>query len=62
MAGLNKLFHPVIPDGRAWSKLGEHGKHQPHYFISMIQNTAFLTLFVNQMTQNTTLMAKVAKS
>ena len=29
---LHKLFHPTIPDGRTWSKLGEngeHGKHQP---------------------------------
>ena len=57
------MFHPVIPDGRAWSKLGEHGKHQPHYFISMIQNTAFVTqntLFVNQMTQNTIFTAFIA--
>ena len=36
MAGLYKLFHPAILDGRTWSKLGEHrehgidGKHQPH--------------------------------
>ena len=39
--GLYKLLHPAIPDGRTWSKLGEHeeqrergehgkdGKHQP---------------------------------
>ena len=25
MAGLQKLFHPAIPDGRTWSKYGEHG-------------------------------------
>ena len=25
--GLYKLLHPAIPDGRTWSKLGEHGEH-----------------------------------
>ena len=24
-AGLQKLLHPAIPDGRTWSKFGEHG-------------------------------------
>ena len=23
--GLQKLLHPAIPDGRTWSKFGEHG-------------------------------------
>ena len=27
--GLYKLCHPSILDGRTWSKLGEHGEHQP---------------------------------
>ena len=26
-SGLQKLFHPAIPDGRTWSKFGEHGEH-----------------------------------
>ena len=26
-AGLHKLFHLAIPDGRTWSKLGQHGEH-----------------------------------
>ena len=29
-AGPYKLFHPAIPDGRTWSKLGEHGEHGEH--------------------------------
>ena len=32
VSGLQKLLHPAIPDGRTWSKFGEHGKdgkHQP---------------------------------
>ena len=64
-AGLHELFHPAIPDGRTWSKLGEHGehgkdgKHQPDDLkqsIYFIQNTLFVTqntLFVNKMTRNT---------
>ena len=28
--GLQKLFHPAIPDGRTWSKFGEHGQHGEH--------------------------------
>ena len=30
MAGLYKLFHPAILDGRTWSKLGGHGEHGEH--------------------------------
>ena len=30
LAGLHKLFHTAIPDGRTRSKLGEHGKHGEH--------------------------------
>ena len=26
-AGLQKLLNPAIPNGRAWSKGGEHGEH-----------------------------------
>ena len=26
-AGLYKLFHPAVQDGRTWSNLGEHGGH-----------------------------------
>ena len=29
-SGLYKLFHPVIPDGRTWSRLGEHWVHRVH--------------------------------
>ena len=29
-AGLYKLFHPAIPDGRTWSKFGEHGQDGDH--------------------------------
>ena len=29
-AGLQRLSHPVILDGRTWSKLGEHGEHGEH--------------------------------
>ena len=29
-AGLYKSLHLAIPDGRAWSKLGEHGEHGEH--------------------------------
>ena len=27
LPGLQKLLHPAIPDGRTWSKFGEHGEH-----------------------------------
>ena len=27
MARLLKLFHPAIPDGRTWRKLGKHGEY-----------------------------------
>ena len=30
MPGLYKLFHPAIPDGRTWSKFGEHGQDGEH--------------------------------
>ena len=63
-SGLYKLFHTAIPEGRTWSKLGEHeehrqykgGKHQPGDLKHSIQNNLFVTqntLFGNQMTQNT---------
>ena len=25
--GLQKLWNPAIPDGKTWSKFGEHGEH-----------------------------------
>ena len=27
LAGLYKSVHPSIPDGRTWTKLGDHGEH-----------------------------------
>ena len=27
-SGLYKLLHPIIPNERIWSKLGEHGEHR----------------------------------
>ena len=29
-AGLYKLLHPAIPDGRAWSNMGEHREPGEH--------------------------------
>ena len=26
----SKLFHPAIPGGRIWRKLGEHGEHKEY--------------------------------
>ena len=57
MAGLYKLFHPAILDGRTrtWSKLEKHRKHekhQPRDFTSMIK-TIKHCISVNQMNQNT---------
>ena len=30
ITALYKLFHPTIPDGRTWSKFGEHGQDGEH--------------------------------
>ena len=30
LTGLYRLLHPAIPDGRTWSKLGEHGEYGEH--------------------------------
>ena len=53
LTGLYILLHPAIPDGRTWSKLGEHGKYGEHTVNIEKMETVYLrlktlTLFVNQ--------------
>ena len=55
-SGLYKLLHPIIPNERIWSKLGEHGehresrehgkngKHQPDYSKHSIYDSKHLWL------------------
>ena len=62
LAGLYKLVNPSIPDGRTWTKLGEHGehgkdgKHQPadlkYSIYDSKHSVTQSTLFVKQMIQN----------
>ena len=64
-SGFHKLFHPVIPNGRTWSKLGEygeygehgaHGKYKKNQTDDLKQSVYIRDskhLFGNQMTQNT---------
>ena len=61
------MLHPAIPDGRAWSNMGEHGepgehgkggKHQPDHLKHSLYDSKHLfvtqnIIFVNQKTQNT---------
>jgi len=45
-SGLQKLFHPAIPDGRTWSKFGEHAM----FNMGNMENIENMEN-INQMTQ-----------
>ena len=34
VAGVQKPFHPTIPDGSTWSKFGAHGEHRDVFLFS----------------------------
>ena len=52
-AGLHKLCHPAFPDGRTWTKLGEHGKRENMEKTENINQMYVLnTLFMISNTHN----------